>query len=216
MVKETYNIDNRLSIFRDVERGLGLTSRSERNIVGPMVNELEVLKIVAERLESSGIPYMVTGSMANNFYAMPRMTRDIDIVIQIGESDVEKVVALFSPDFYADGNQIMNAVKSRRMFNIIHNEGVVKVDFIVRKDAEYRRIEFERRKEITFEGTRLFVTSPEDLIISKLFWAKDTMSEMQLRDVSNLLKSVKDLDMTYINKWVSALELTEVYEKAVK
>lgn len=181
-----------------------------------MVNEYDVLKIVADRLESAGIPYMVTGSIANNFYSMPRMTRDIDIVVQIAESDVEKVVSQFSPDFYTDRDQIINAVRSRRMFNVIHNEGVVKVDFIVRKDTEYRRIEFERRKEIVFEGTRLFITSPEDLIISKLFWAKDTMSEMQLLDVSNLLKSVKNLDMAYINKWVSALGLKEGYEKAIK
>ncbi len=181
-----------------------------------MINEYDVLKIVADRLESAGIPYMVTGSIANNFYSMPRMTRDIDIVVQIAFSDVEKVVSEFSHDFYIDRDQIINAVRSSRMFNVIHNEGVVKVDFIVRKDTEYRRIEFERRKEIAFEGTRLFVTSPEDLIISKLFWAKDTMSEMQLRDVSNLLKSVKNLDMSYINMWVSALGLKEVYEKAIK
>lgn len=181
-----------------------------------MITEYDVLKIVADRLEAAGIPYMVTGSIANNFYSMPRMTRDIDIVVQIAEPDVEKVASQFSPDFYADREQIMNAVRGGRMFNIIHNEGVVKVDFIVKKDTEYRRTEFERRREMVFEGTRLFITSPEDLIISKLYWAKDTMSEMQLRDVGNLLKSVKNLDTAYVNKWVSALGLTEVYEKADK
>lgn len=180
-----------------------------------MVNEYDVLKIVTERLESAGIPYMVTGSIANNFYSIPRMTRDIDIVTLVAESEVEKIVSLFSPDFYADRDQITNAVRNKRIFNVIHKEGVVKVDFIVRKDTEYRRVEFERRKELVFEGTRVFIASPEDLIISKLFWAKDTFSEMQLRDVGSLLKSVKDLDMPYINKWISMLGLGEVYGKVV-
>jgi hypothetical protein len=34
--------------------------------------ELEVLAIVTERLESAQVPYMVTGSMAANYYAVPR------------------------------------------------------------------------------------------------------------------------------------------------
>jgi len=48
-----------------------------------MPEELEILKEVCRRLETSKIPYMITGSTASNFYAVPRMTRDIDIVIEI-------------------------------------------------------------------------------------------------------------------------------------
>ncbi|HEV8672743.1 MAG TPA: hypothetical protein VGX21_01745 [Methylomirabilota bacterium] len=48
-----------------------------------MSEELEVLKSVARRLDDLGIPYMVTGSMATSYYAVPRMTRDIDIVVEL-------------------------------------------------------------------------------------------------------------------------------------
>ena len=48
-----------------------------------MESEADVLKLVASRLNAAGIPYMVSGSMALNFYATPRMTRDIDIVVEI-------------------------------------------------------------------------------------------------------------------------------------
>jgi hypothetical protein len=44
--------------------------------------ELEVLKIVAGRLGGAGIAYMLTGSIAMNPYAVPRMTRDIDALFQ--------------------------------------------------------------------------------------------------------------------------------------
>ncbi len=52
-----------------------------------MKSELDILKIVVERLDKADIPYMLTGSMAANFYTVPRMTRDIDIVIEITERD---------------------------------------------------------------------------------------------------------------------------------
>lgn len=95
-----------------------------------MINELEVLKIVVKRLESAGIPYMITGSIAANFYTTPRMTRDIDIVIKIGENSAEMLFSLFSNDFYIDKDSIKNAIRNKQIFNIIHKEGIVKIDFI--------------------------------------------------------------------------------------
>ncbi len=181
-----------------------------------MIDELEVLRIVINRLESAGLRYMVTGSIAANFYTIPRMTRDIDIVIELQEEDIQKFHSLFSSNFYVEQESIKNALNERGSFNIIHTEGIVKVDFIVRKETEYRRLEFERRRTIEFEGLSLYVTSPEDLVLSKLDWAKESLSETQLRDVENLLKTVSDLDMDYIKRWVKRLELEEVYRKVRK
>ena len=45
--------------------------------------ELEVLKIVSERLEAAHIPYMLTGSFAMAYYGQPRMTRDLDLVVAL-------------------------------------------------------------------------------------------------------------------------------------
>lgn len=179
-----------------------------------MIDELGVLKIVVERLDSAGIRYMITGSIAANFYATPRMTRDIDIVINVEENDTDRLVVLFSKDFYIDSEMIRSAIRNRRMFNIIHNEGVVKVDFIIRKNIEYRKIEFERRRLTVFEGLEIYVTAPEDLILSKLEWAKDSFSEIQIRDVKNLLM-ISGLDMDYISDWVRRLGLEEIFRKAL-
>ncbi len=178
-----------------------------------MINELEVLKIVVKRLESAGVPYMITGSIAANFYTTPRMTRDIDIVIEIGENNIEVLFSLFSDDFYIDKDSIRNAICNKQIFNIIHKEGVVKIDFIIRKDKKYSKIEFSRKRSIVFEELKINITSPEDLILSKLFWAKDTLSEMQIRDVMNLMKTVPDLDIKYIENWIKELELEAIYRK---
>ncbi|MBI5681705.1 MAG: nucleotidyltransferase [Deltaproteobacteria bacterium] len=181
-----------------------------------MIDELEVLKIVTGRLESAGIPYMVSGSVAANFYAAPRMTRDIDIVIEISEKDTEKIFSLFSGDFYIDKEAIKNSLKSQGMFNVIHYEAIVKVDFIIRKNQEYSRIEFGRKRKIIFGGSSINIVSPEDLIISKLFWAKDSFSEIQIKDVKNLIKTVDELDMNYIKSWVKKLGLEDIFKEADK
>lgn len=128
-----------------------------------MINELEVLKIVIKKLDSTDIRYMVSGSIAANFYTTPRMTRDIDIIIDVEEKDAEKLSSLFSDDFYVDMASIKNALHDKKMFNIIHNEGIVKVDFIIRKDTEYRKLELERRRNILFEGMQINITTPKIL-----------------------------------------------------
>ena len=45
--------------------------------------EFDIIKEVVKRLDEAGILYMITGSIAANFYSIPRMTRDIDIVIEL-------------------------------------------------------------------------------------------------------------------------------------
>ena len=178
-----------------------------------MINEQELLKIVTERLQKGGIPYMVTGSVAANFYTTPRMTRDIDIIVELEQKRSETLVSLFSKDFVVDRELIESAIRRKAMFNIIHREGVLKIDFIVRKDTEFRRLEFERRRYIEFEGIGINVVSPEDLILSKLSLAKESGSEMQINDVKNLMRTVSDLDRDYIEKWVESLGLQNIFQK---
>ncbi len=75
------------------------------------------------------------------------------------------------------------------MFNAIHNESVLKVDFIVRKETAYRHIEFQRKRRIHFEDCEIWIVAPEDLILSKLEWAKENSSQIQLNDVKNLIST---------------------------
>ena len=78
-----------------------------------------------------------------------------------------------------DETDVNQAVQLQSMFNIIHYQAVVKIDFIVRKDSPYRQLEFERRVKKMIADFALWVVNPEDLIISKLFGARDSKSELQ-------------------------------------
>ena len=64
--------------------------------------------------------------------------------------------------------------------------------FAIELLGEFRRLEFERRLEVTIQDVSVRIVSKEDLIISKLYWARDSHSEFQLRDVKNLLVSGYD------------------------
>ncbi len=178
-----------------------------------MNEELEVLKMVTSRLDGAGIPYMVTGSMAVNFYAVPRMTRDIDLVVELSAEDADRLVSLFQGEFYLDRAMVTQAIAGQGMCNLIHNRFVVKVDLVVRKDTDYRRTEFSRRRAVSVEGHPLFIVAPEDLILSKLVWAKDSRSEVQLADVRNVLASVEKLDRDYLETWARRLTVEPLYRE---
>jgi hypothetical protein len=179
-----------------------------------MTEELDVLRIIGERLKASDIGFMLTGSFALGYYGKPRMTRDLDFVVALMENDVDKLVAAFSSDFYVDEDAARSAVKTQRMFNLMHFASGIKVDLIVRKDSEYRHVEFARRKAVDLAGVSTWIASREDLILSKLVWARDANSELQKRDVSTLLDD--SVDWPYLRKWAPILGIGEMLEEFAK
>src|SRR5438874_9806634 len=116
-----------------------------------MLNEFDVLSDVAKRLTQAGIPYMLTGSLAMNYYSLPRMTRDIDIIVAARGNDVDRIVSLFEADYYIERDSVSRAIANERSFNIIHNEAFIKVDCIIKKSDEYNAVEFERRQKVLIQ-----------------------------------------------------------------
>jgi len=177
------------------------------------MNEIDIVRDISHRFEQINIPYMLTGSMAMNYYAQPRMTRDIDVVIAISPDDVGRVAALFRPDYYVSEENIRESIAHESIFNLIHQESVIKVDCIIRKNSEYRRMEFGRRQKICVLDFITFIVSKEDLIISKLSWAKESNSEVQLSDVRNLLAT--GYDDAYLRHWTRELGLDNLLKECL-
>jgi hypothetical protein len=125
---------------------------------------------------------MLTGSFVFAYYATPSVTRDLNLVVPLSASDVAAIMKAFSDEFYVDPEDARTALVSQRMFNLIHLQSGIKVDFIVRKDSEYRKVEFERRRAVRFGGIDTWIVSREDLILSKLLWSQESNSETQRRD----------------------------------
>jgi hypothetical protein len=178
-----------------------------------VATEIDIVRDVSRKLDHAGIGYMLTGSMAMNYYAQPRMTRDIDVVIAIGPNDVEQIASLFEPEYYLSKESMRESIAHESAFNLIHHESVIKVDFIVRKRDEYRRVEFERRQKVSILDFTTYIVSKEDLIISKLWWAKDSHSEIQLSDVKNLLAT--GYDAAFLKRWISTLGLNNLLQQCL-
>lgn len=100
------------------------------------------------------------------------------------------------------------------MFNLLHLDKLVKVDLIVRKDAPFRLNEFERRKRVRLAGFEAWIATREDLILSKLVWAKPSGSELQLRHVRALLAG--GADVGYLRRWGADLGVAELLEKCLE
>ncbi|OQX98067.1 MAG: hypothetical protein B6I24_06520 [Bacteroidetes bacterium 4572_128] len=148
---------------------------------------------------------MVSGSIALNIYTIPRMTRDIDIVLELKENGINEFLTLF-PDSYFNKNTIKDEVRRQGMFNIIDHKTGFKIDFIVRKTTEYFNLAFKQRKRVKELNTELWVIALNDLIIAKIIWIQDFKSGKQINDIENLLLN-PEKNINYIKKWCNKLNL---------
>lgn len=171
-----------------------------------MSDQLAVLKLVTARLEAAAIKYMVTGSIAAGVYGQPRMTRDIDIVVLLYPPHAARLADQLGHEFLCDAAAVRAAIAGHGIFSVIHRDALQKVDFIVRDDRDYEVEKFERRRVTDVDGQPVWVIAPEDLVLSKLVWAKDSRSELQLRDVRSIIAIQPNLDWSYLDRW--ALRLT--------
>lgn len=178
-----------------------------------MNEELIVIFDVVKKLGAAGIPYMLTGSIAMNYYAVPRMTRDIDFVIELSAGKMPRLEELFKDEYYISLEAVQESLKYSSSFNLIHNEYQIKIDCMIRKQSEYRLLEFSRRNSITLEGKELFIVSKEDLMLSKLVWAKDNHSQRQLDDVKNIAQT--GYDQEYVSRWSQVLGISALFKESL-
>ncbi|MEK9179966.1 MAG: hypothetical protein AAB897_00955 [Patescibacteria group bacterium] len=181
-----------------------------------LTSQEKILIDVARTLEKLHLPYFVTGGFAVSLWGRPRATFDVDIVIQLMNSDINplaKALKEVSKLGYIDEDMMKDAVKWHREFNFIDPESGMKVDFMVSPNDEFSRSRFKRKSAKEIGGQQVYFTSPEDLILSKLLWQKESGSELQLRDVESIIKiSGRKLDRSYLEEWARKLGVWDVLD----
>jgi len=183
---------------------------------------LQMTLQVTNVLEKMGIQYAVGGSLSSSVHGMMRATMDVDIVADMHMEQVDGFVVAMSPYFYADDEMIRDAILRKSSFNLIHLETAYKVDVFIPKDRIFDRNQLERRvlSSITSESDKsIYVTSAEDIILSKLEWFRmgGEMSDRQWRDILGVIKMRDDeLDTDYLLKMAKNLNVLDLLEKALK
>lgn len=155
---------------------------------------METFREVTERLDRLEVPHMVTGSFAMGVCATARTTLDIDIIVEITQADIGRFVAAFAKDFYVQDSSILRAIEHHSMFNMISTTTSLKVDCIVRKDTAVEKTKFARRTRGRIGEHEFWAISRDDLILSKLAWARESLSERQFEDIDRLLETNADLN----------------------
>jgi hypothetical protein len=177
------------------------------------VTDRELLVDCLRRLNTLDIRYMVTGSMASNFWGIPRTTHDIDFVIQLPPSSIPALITAFASDFHLDEMSIRAAYQPPYQFNAIDTRSNLKVDFWLLRPVPFEHEMFSRRVQLELFGHKAWLSTAEDVILHKLYWNKITPSDRQLGDAAGIV-SVQGgaLDSAYLHRWATELGVGDVLE----
>ena len=172
------------------------------------MNERDLLVDCLLRLNRIGVTYYLTGSMASNYWGIPRTTHDLDFVVQLPASVVPRIVQEFSGDFYIEESAVRAAFQPPHQFNAIDARSALKVDFWLPKPEPFDREMLRRRAQVTLFGEPAWISTAEDVILHKLVWNRISPSDRQLGDAAGVVAVQADaLDKDYLKQWARELGL---------
>lgn len=189
-----------------------------------MRSPTDVLRRVVGILEALGIPYMVGGSFASSIHGIPRMTQDVDLVVDMSREHVVRFAQELEGDWYFSVDAIEEAITNRSSFNIIHLDSMFKVDLFVLADRPYDRESFARRFFVSLDEAQPFqlaVCAPEELVVTKLEWyvGGGRVSDRQYRDVLGVIavqERAGGFDRAHARAIAEQLGLADLLEEALR
>lgn len=170
-------------------------------------------------LDELGVDWVLGGSLASSMFGEPRATVDVDLAISIDPDAFERLLERVRHDFYVPESAARAAGETHGAFNLIDNEHGLKIDVFVLGDALLDRRQVERRLRVDLgEEQAIWVTAPEDQVLRKLDWYRNTQmtSDRQWRDVIGLLTVQGDsMDRVYLEETARSVGLAELLTRAL-
>jgi hypothetical protein len=184
--------------------------------------EYLVLKQLIDALDDMKIDYAIGGSIASSVYGKVRFTQNADVTVTSFADKAERLYNVLKENFYISKNAMYQAISNRSFFNVIHLKSAFKIDIFVRKDDDFHRQLFLRRKKVRFDESieHLFdIVSAEDIILLKLQWYQSAgcISERQWSDVLGVLAvQAQSLDMKYLKSCSEKLGFSDIFNGAIQ
>lgn len=180
----------------------------------------DLIGLFIRPLEASGLKYMVTGGVASVIYGDPRFTRDVDVVLTLNGSDVDRFASLFSEDdFYVPPLEALRLEAGRERyghFNVIHRDTALRADIYLLGDDPLHAWGFERRSSLSLGEHAISIAPIEYVILRKLEYFRESGSDRHLRDVAMMLRiSGEIVNHEELRSWIARLELRSEFEAAV-
>jgi hypothetical protein len=178
-----------------------------------------LFQLFTSRLEQLGAPYMVSGSVAAMFYGEPRLTNDVDVIIDLDHRAALQLPTLFSSsEFYCPPAEVITIERmrhSRGHFNIIHIETAFKADVYLSGNDPLHSWALTRAQRVNFGGAVLMFAPIEYVIVRKLEFYREGESEKHLRDIAAMIRVSGDqIDRPKIEEFVEERGLTVEWQKA--
>ncbi|MFN0052172.1 MAG: hypothetical protein ACKV0T_08270 [Planctomycetales bacterium] len=183
------------------------------------MSQQELLTDVVATLQRLRIEFMLSGSHASSLQGEARATHDIDLVANLSAGDIVPLITAFQGNrFYLSRSAVEDAIRLKRMFNLLEVSTGEKVDFWVLTDSPFDQSRFVRRRRIELANLSIDISTPEDTILMKLLWCKQSGgSEKQLHDVVRVYELQADiLDSQYLAKWLRELQVEELWQRVLE
>lgn len=181
--------------------------------------EHNLFRIFVGRLNKLSIPYMITGAVASIIYGEPRLTNDIDLVIDMKSGDLETFADTFPiEDFYCPPPEVIRLEIGRSQrghFNLIHHETGFKADIYASGRDELHHWGLKNRKPVDVEGEKFWLAPVEYVILRKLEYYREGESEKHLRDISSILVfSSDEIDFNMLEAQINKRALEKEWKAA--
>jgi len=181
--------------------------------------EHNLFRIFVSRLNKLSIPYMITGAVASIIYGEPRLTHDIDLVVDMKSGDVETLADAFPiEDFYCPPPEVIRLEIGRSQrghFNLIHHETGFKADIYASGRDALHHWGLKNRKPVDVEGEKFWLAPVEYVILRKLEYYREGESEKHLRDISGILAFCSDdIDFNMLEAQINKRALEKEWKAA--
>ena len=190
-----------------------------RSACRPVFPFLEAVRRFGAACDEAQIRYFLGGSAATAFQGEPRMTNDLDFVVDADAHQIERLAELLGSDFEVDLESLVRAARRRESWNIffVPPGDFLKIDIFFLRGTPFDQSEFARRQPIQIGADVVWIKSPEDSVLRKLLWFQAGGAELdkQWRDVVMVLKlNTGRLDEPYLTTWAERLGLTALLDRA--
>jgi hypothetical protein len=181
----------------------------------------DLIRIYITPLEEAGISYMVTGAIASIAYGEPRLTHDIDLVIEMKPDQIQAITNMFpSDEFYCPPAEVIKVETCRFLrghFNLIQHSTGMKAYLYLTGEDKLHSWGMSKRKRFPIEGKQIWFAPPEYVIVRKLQYYREGGSQKHLSDIVSILKISGDqLDMSEIEAKVQEYGLGRQWQEALK
>lgn len=172
-----------------------------------------------QRLNATGIRYMITGGLAAIIYGEPRLTNDVDIVIVLAADEVDRLVTAFpAPEYYVPPREVVLEEAARPAwghFNLLHVETSLRADVYPLGDDPLGAWAMARRWAIPMAEETVWVAPIEYVMLKKLEYFRDGRSDRHLRDIAAMVRISGDtIDPSAMESWLDRLRLRNEWARA--